>query len=111
VAERPLVRLTRCGLMAPEHEPVRLSYLERLRRYMEYQVREAYESGIGLETVAAMFELSVPEVKRIILKRPRCVRCGRPLNSNEPFCEACAEVLRYDRGDTGGRYGKEDGGR
>ncbi len=105
----PLVKLTRCGLMAPEHEPVRASYVDRLRRYMEYQVREGYESGLSLDTLAAMFELSVTEVKRILLKRPRCVRCGRPLDVNEPFCQSCAEVLGYDRGGPGGREGKEDG--
>ncbi len=88
------IKLSRCGLRAPECEPVRRSYFERLRRFRDYQVRKLYEEGVRINVLARLFDLSEGEVREILLKPPRCARCGRKLRRNVPLCSECERVLR-----------------
>ncbi|WP_456482054.1 hypothetical protein [Methanopyrus sp.] len=98
------IKLSRCGLRAPTHEPVRRSYFERLRRYRDYQVRNLYESGVRIKVLARLFDISEGEVKEILLSPPRCARCGKPLHTNVPLCSECERVLKEDdRSRTDGR--------
>ncbi|MEO2241515.1 MAG: hypothetical protein ABGY09_05525 [Euryarchaeota archaeon] len=91
---RETIRLSRCGLRAPRHEPVRRSYLERLRRFRDYQVRELYEAGVRISVLARLFDLSEGEIREILLRPPRCARCGRRLRRNAPLCPECERTLR-----------------